>query len=134
MNTGTVSRAIELIDLQLAELAAAAAPDSPNYRPDEQAYQERHHELRGILDQLHVAAPYRWASVATAVAALKAEFTGGGAYARRRKHLRSLRDPIVAELHALLTGPGPADDEGTVARPQAVTSHGRRSHASIPTT
>lgn len=93
-------RALQLLELQLAELAAAAAPSSMSHKPDEQAYQDRHRELEQLLDRLGVTTPYPWSSVATGVAALKSQFTGNGAYARRRTYLRQLLDPVAAELRA----------------------------------
>lgn len=126
VSNAAARRAVELIDLQLAELAAAAAPDAPQHRPDEQAYQSRHAELQHVLDQLQVPAPFPWTRVATAVAALKAQFRGNGAYGARRGHLRQLRDTAVAQLSAHLAAtedPWPTSVEAVtnvVAAPSAL--------------
>ncbi len=107
--------ALELVDLLLAELVAAATPPKIDYQGDGAGYQRDWKKLCRILDSLGIKPPFPWRSLDVGVAAAKAAHGGGGAYERRREFFNERANRVKELLQKRIDDDATGDVAAAVA-------------------
>ncbi|WDZ84035.1 abortive infection family protein [Micromonospora cathayae] len=116
------THALGLLAAQFTELLSAVAPEKDAPKPNEREYRRRRRQLDAILDNLGIAAPFTWPTVAQAVAFAK---TMQPTYAGRRQYLRELYEPVAQQLQRRI-------DDQVVGDPQAtITGLGRQAELAL---
>lgn len=123
--------ALELLERQASALYAAAAPKGMSPSGNERAYRQGRQQLEAILVELGIPSPFPWASLEECLAFYKAEISGQGAYALRKKDLaarkartaellqRRIDDNAAGDVRSGLAGLGRAAG-GALANPSAI--------------
>ena len=111
----TLERALELVDLLLSELIAAANPPSQSYRGDSVAYRHNRNTLGRILTPMGIQPPFPWSSLDQSVAAAKAAHSGSGSYRWRRAFFTERAERVTRLLRTRLDDQAAGDLDAAVA-------------------